>query len=229
MNLKEELQKLAGEVQLDEALLNAMVALVESAKAQAVMDSEAAITESLKAELPQAISEAKQAYEAELNAQAETAIREFVAEHKEKFVSADEYQRMTSLVESLRNAFTEAGLGIDLTEAKAANAEVATLKEELAAARKQLEEASCKAYLTQALNEAALSEMQRDKLTRVLSYTSPSNLQEFKLVVDQLISEAKASNDDDDVKKQDKPAEPKQPATVKESLIDAVLKSRSII
>ena len=79
MNLKEELQKLAGEVQLDEALLNAMVALVESAKAQAVMDSEAAITESLKAELPQALEEAKQAYEAELNVQAETAIREVVA------------------------------------------------------------------------------------------------------------------------------------------------------
>lgn len=202
MSYKEQISQLAEKLGVDEAVVTEIGAIVESAIAKGIEARETELVEQVEQaarEAAQMVAEHRTAIEAEVKAQAEAVAKQFVAENRERFVRAEQYDNMVQFVDQIKEAFAVAGIGTDnLDKVSALQEEVATLKQQLSEAQDVAETAEAGNMLRAMIAEANLSLLQQDRVGALLKHTKPDNLVEFRSIVEHIISEVKKDDEGDD-------------------------------
>lgn len=205
MSYKKQVDQLVEKLGIDKNVVEEVSAIVESAIASGITQREAEITEQVESaarEAAQLVHEHKIAIEAQVTAEAEAVAREFVVQNRERFVQTEAYDNMVSLVNSLKEAFSTAGIGTDNLElVSELRSENAKLKAQLDEAYSSVETYEATIMLTQMLQEHNLSLYQRERVMNLLQHTRPDTLSEFKTIAENIISEVKADDktgDDED-------------------------------
>lgn len=189
---KEELEKLAAKHELPAEVVDELAVIIQTAIAQG-------ISEGLEKAKEEELEEAKIAMKAELTAQAEHAATLYMESIEQRLVEQGEYKRMEKFVKGIQEAFSAFGIQDDSQSIiNAAAVREESLQAEIDALRTKLDENECKNYLLTKLTESNLTMMQRGRLERTLAHTKPSNIFEFKSIVDTLISDLEIDNDDSD-------------------------------
>ena len=120
-------------------------------------------------------------------------------ENKERFVQTEDYDNMVSFVSNLKEAFAGVWLEdserAELAETKAALAEAIAAKEALEESAKVAE---CATIASTMMTESQLSDMQKARVLRLVEMTNSNSTEEFKSIVEMLISEVKGGDKKDD-------------------------------
>lgn len=141
----------------------------------------------------------KESVSAKMKEYADYAVEQFITENKERFVETEEYARMKSAFDYIKESFEKNGFNVredvavvELQEALSeSTAQYESLFEDLAVAREQLEKMERTLILERAT--ADLAETQKEKVNELLEAVSFDSIEEYNTGVAMIVEQAKAS------------------------------------